>query len=113
MSEGEEDAEIPQELECPICRNLLTDPIKLLCNHVACRECLYAWANVSQRKEKQPVRGLFFVDLCGTLSALTLSVVYRHRSHSTLPPLSLFAFSASALLFVLEQCNRDNAFWRP
>ncbi|PFH46796.1 hypothetical protein AMATHDRAFT_7394 [Amanita thiersii Skay4041] len=55
-NEGEGDNAAPDEDECPICYDFLTDPTVTLCTHMFCRECIldYLSTRVEASDESKP-----------------------------------------------------------
>ncbi|XP_041806393.1 nuclear factor 7, ovary-like [Chelmon rostratus] len=66
------------DLSCPVCHDIFSDPVVLSCSHSFCKDCLQSWWREKQIKEcpvckrrsskSQPPRNLALMKLCETFS---------------------------------------------
>jgi len=86
--------EVDEELLCPICKNVLEDPVQVPCEHAFCRSCIQHWLSVGGEDagscpvDRQPVRTNELRPLPrllkNMLSKLMVSCIYKEHGCKTL-----------------------------
>ncbi|KAI5172621.1 protein MPE1 [Nematocida sp. LUAm3] len=52
---GEEKRKVPENLKCPVCSNLFTDPLLLPCKHSVCSSCLTGKCPICSKKTENSI----------------------------------------------------------